>query len=177
MNGINPDTDVKLVNNVAPQARVGSWLAGQNEYGIFNEPDPAQLELDGKAYFMASIGATVGLADYTAFMATDKYIKNNPTVVQAWTGAIHRAQQWTANSSATDIVDAIGGFFPGINREALINATVRYQKLKIWKTSPVIEPPALDRFQDILVHGHVLDETKRVKFKDLVLTEFADKAK
>lgn len=54
MNGINPDTDVKLINNIAPQARVGSWLAGQNDFGIFTEPDPAQLELDGKAYSMAS---------------------------------------------------------------------------------------------------------------------------
>jgi NitT/TauT family transport system substrate-binding protein len=177
MNGINPDTDVRLVNNIAPQARVGSWLAGQNDYGIFTEPDPAQLELDGKAYFMASVGGTVGFADYTSFMATDKYIKDNRAVVQAWTDAIYRAQQWTANASAADIVDAIEGYFPGVNRRALINATVRYQKLKIWKTSPMIEPKAIDRFQEILVHGHVLDEGKRVKFGDLVLTEFANKAK
>ena len=89
MNGIDPDTDVKLVNNIAPSARVGSWLAGQNEYGIFTEPDPAQLELDGKAYFMASVGGTVGFADYTSFMATDKYIKDNPAIVQTWTDAIY----------------------------------------------------------------------------------------
>src|SRR5437867_1861610 len=68
-NGIDPQKDVKLVNNVAIPARVGSWLAGQNQYGIFTEPDPAQLELDGKGYFMASIGETVGPADYTSFMA------------------------------------------------------------------------------------------------------------
>jgi NitT/TauT family transport system substrate-binding protein len=177
MNGIDPDTDVKLVNNVAPPARVGSWLAGQNDYGIFTEPDPAQLELDGKAYFMASIGGTVGFADYTSFMATDRYIKDNAAVLQAWTDVIARALQWTAGASATDIVDAIEGYFPGVNRQALINATARYQKLKIWKTSPVIEPKAIDRFQAILVHGHVLDDAKRVKFSDLVLTEFAAKAK
>jgi NitT/TauT family transport system substrate-binding protein len=177
MNGIDPDTDVKLVNNLAPPARVGSWLAGQNDYGIFTEPDPSQLELDGKAYFMASVGGTVGFADYTAFMATDKYIKDNPAVVQAWTDAIYRAQQWTATASAADIVDAIEGYFPGVNRQALINAAARYQKLKIWKTSPVIDPKAIDRFEDILVHGHVLDDAKRVKFSDLVLTEFAAKAK
>jgi NitT/TauT family transport system substrate-binding protein len=177
MNGIDPDTDVKLINNIAPPARVGSWIAGQNDYGIFTEPDPAQLELDGKAYFMASIGGTVGPADYTVFMATDKYIKDNPTIVQAWTDAIYRAQLWTAKASAADIVDAIADFFPGVNRQALINATARYQKLKIWKTSPVIEPKAIDRFQDILVHGHVLEGARRVKFGDLVLTDFAAKAK
>src|ERR1700728_4358960 len=37
MNGIDPDSDVKLSNNVAVPARLGSWLAGQNQYGIFVE--------------------------------------------------------------------------------------------------------------------------------------------
>jgi NitT/TauT family transport system substrate-binding protein len=176
MNGVNPDTDVKLVNNVAIPARVGSWLAGQNQYAIFIEPDASQLELDGKAYFLASVGATVGFADYTAFMATDKYIKDNPAVVQSWTDAIYRAQKWTAAASAAEIAQTIGGFFPGVSPQALSAAAGRYQKLKIWKTSPVIEPAAIDKFQDILVHGHVLDADKRVKFHDLVRTEFASKA-
>ena len=176
MNGVNPDTEVKLVNNVAIPARVGSWLAGQNQYAIFIEPDASQLELDGKAYFLASIGGTVGPADYTAFMATDKYIGDNPAVVQSWTNAIYRAQKWTATASAADIAQTIGGFFPGVAPQALTAAAARYQKLKIWKTSPVIEPAAIDKFQDILVHGHVLDADKRVKFQDLVRTEFASKA-
>ena len=41
----------------------------------------------------------------------------------------------------------------------------------------MIEPNAIDKFQDILVHGHVLEANKRVKFQDLVRTEFASKAK
>jgi NitT/TauT family transport system substrate-binding protein len=176
MNGIDPDTDVKLHNNVAFPARVGSWIAGQNEYGIFNEPDDSQLEIDGKGFVVASIGATVGPADYTSFMATDKYIKDNPAVIQSWTDAIYRGQKWTATASAADIVQAISPFFPGVPANVLMAASERYQKLKIWKASPVIEPKAIDRFQDILVHGHVLEDAKRVKFNDLVLAEFARKA-
>jgi NitT/TauT family transport system substrate-binding protein len=175
MNGIDPDRDVKLVNNIAVPARVGSWLAGQNEFGIFTEPDPSQLELDGKAYFLASIGGTVGLADYTAFQATDKYIADNPAVLQAWTDAIYRAQKWTAGAAAADIVQAVMPFFPGVAPEAMNHAVERYRALKIWKTSPIIEPKPIERFQDILVHGHVLDPDKRVKFGDLVRTEFASK--
>src|SRR5215468_8857744 len=65
-NGIDPIKDVKLVNNVAIPARVGSWLAGQNQYAIFPEPEASQLELDGKAHFLASPGETVGTAQGTA---------------------------------------------------------------------------------------------------------------
>ena len=177
MNGIDPQKDVKLNNNVAIPARVGAWLAGQNQYAIFIEPDSSQLELDGKAHFLASVGQTVGFADYTSFMATDQYLKDNPAVVQAWTDAIYRAQKWTDTAAIPELTSAIEQFFPGIAPKAMAAAAERYQKLKIWKSTPVIEPKAIEKFQDILVHGNVLEQAKRVKFQDLVRTDFASKAK
>jgi NitT/TauT family transport system substrate-binding protein len=176
-NGIDPQADVKLNNNVGIPARVGSWVAGQNQFAIFIEPDASQLELDGKAHFLASIGETVGFADYTSFMATDKYIKDNPAVVQSWTDVILKGMKWTASAPADEIAKVLQEFFPGVNPKALVAAAQRYQRLKIWKSTPVIEPPAIEKFQDILVQGHVLDQGKRVKFADLVLTEYAAKAK
>lgn len=175
-NGIDPQKDVKLVNNVAIPARVGSWLAGQNQFGIFIEPDASQLELDGKAYFLASIGETIGPADYTAFMATDKYIKENPQAVQIWTNAIYRAQKWTEAAAPAEIAKTLEPFFPGVKPQALNAAAERYRRLKIWKNTPVIEEKPMEKFQDILVAGHVLDTAKRVKFDDLILSEFAKKA-
>jgi NitT/TauT family transport system substrate-binding protein len=176
-NGLDPLKDVKLVNNVAIPARVGSWLAGQNQFAIFIEPDASQLEMDGKAHFLASIGETVGPADYTTFMATDKYIREHPDVIQGWTNAIAKAQKWTATASTAAIGKVLEPFFPGINPQALVSAAERYRKLHIWKETPVIDPKAIERFQDILVEGNVLEPNKRVKFQDLVLTEFAAKAK
>jgi NitT/TauT family transport system substrate-binding protein len=176
-NGIDPDKDVKLTNNIGVPARLGSWLAGQNEYAIFIEPDASQLELDGKAHILASIGETVGFADYTTFMATDQYVRANPETVQNWTNAIAKAQQWTAAAPLAELVKTLAPYFPGISEPAMMAAAERYRRLKIWKTTPVIEPAPVERFQDILVEGHVLDPAKRVKFTDLVLTEFANKVK
>jgi len=176
-NGLDPQKDVKLMNNVGIPARVGSWLAGQNQYAIFIEPDASQLELDGKAHFLASIGETVGMADYTTFMATDKYIRENPETIQNWTNAIYKGMKWTASAPISDLVKTLEEFFPGVDPKALTGGAERYRRLKIWKTSPVIDPPAMEKFQDILVQGHVLDAAKRVKLQDLVITEFANKAK
>ncbi len=176
-NGIDPQADVKLMNNVGIPARVGSWLAGQNQYAIFIEPDASQLEIDGKAHFLASIGETVGPADYTAFMATDKYIREHPDVIQGWTNAIYKGMRWTASAPPAEIATTIAPFFPGVSPQALLGAAERYRRLKIWKSTPVIEPKAIERFQDILVQGHVLEQGKRVKFSDLIATEFASKAK
>ena len=176
-NGLDPQKDVKLMNNVGIPARVGSWLSGQNQYAIFIEPDAAQLELDGKAHFMASIGETVGFADYTTFMATQKFIKEQPETLQNWTNAIAKGMKWTAEAPIPELVKTLEQFFPGVNPKALTAAAERYRRLKIWKSSPVIEQAAMEKFQDILVQGGVLEQAKRVKFTDLVVTEFFNKAK
>jgi NitT/TauT family transport system substrate-binding protein len=176
-NGLDPQTDVKLLNNIGVPARVGAWLSGQGQYAIMIEPDASQLELDGTGHFLASVGETVGFADYTSFMATEKYIHDNPAIIQSWTNAISQAMKWTASAPAAEIATVLQNYFPAVNPKALVAAAQRYQRLKIWKTSPVIEPAAIEKFQDILVQGHVLDANKRVKFADLVLTDFAAKAK
>jgi NitT/TauT family transport system substrate-binding protein len=176
-NGIDPLKDVKLNNNVAIPARVGAWLSGQNQFAIFIEPDASQLEMDGKAHFLASIGETVGSADYTTFMATTTYIKQHPDVIQTFTDVIYKAQKWTASQPAADVAKAIAAFFPGVNEKALVAAAERYRKLNIWKSTPKIEAKAMEKFQDILVQGNVLETGKRVKFETLVLNEFANKAK
>ena len=176
-NGLDPQTDVKLMNNVGIPARVGSWLAGQNQYGIFIEPDASQLELDGKGYFLASVGETVGLADYTTFMATDKYMRENKETIQNWTNGIAKGMKWTAEAPVPELVKTLEQFFPGVDPKAMSASAERYRRLKIWKSSPVIEPAAMEKFQDILVQGHVLEPGKRVKFADLVVTEFFNKAK
>jgi NitT/TauT family transport system substrate-binding protein len=122
-------------------------------------------------------GQTVGPADYTTFMATDRYIRANPEVIQSWTNAIYRAQKWTEEAQPQEIAKTIEQFFPGISPQALVAGPERYRKLKMWKTTPAIDPKAIERFQDILVQGNVLDPAKRVKFQDLVLSEFATKAR
>jgi NitT/TauT family transport system substrate-binding protein len=176
-NGIDPIKDLKLVNNLAAPARMGSWLANQNRYAIFLEPDASQLELDGKAHFLASIGQAVGHLDCTSFVATDKYIRENPEIIQAWTNAMYRAQQWTASAPPPEIANAIEQFFPGVNRPALVAGIERYRKFNIWKSTPKIDPSSLEKLQDILVQGGVLEPAKRVKFADLMRPEFGNTAK
>jgi NitT/TauT family transport system substrate-binding protein len=176
LNGLEPGRDVKLINNIAVPARVGAWLAGQHRYAIFIEPDAEQLILDGNAHFLASVGKAVGPVEYTTFMATDKFIRDNPAVIQAWTDAIYKAQRWTAAATTADILAAIAPFFPGISPQALSAGLERYRALGIWKATPTVDLASLEKFQEILVQGHVLEPARRVKAADLVRPEFAEAA-
>jgi NitT/TauT family transport system substrate-binding protein len=176
VNGVDPQRNARLQNNVAIPARVGAWLTGRYEYGIFDEPEVSQFELDGKGYFLASLGAIVGPADYTCFMATDKYIREHADVVQNWTNAIYRAQKWMVTAPTSEIVDILLPYFLGRTPGALAGGVERFRKVNIWKSTPAIDPGPIEKFQDLLVSGYVLDPGKRVKFQDLIRTEFASNA-
>ena len=119
----------------------------------------------------------MGLADYTTFMATDKYIRENKETLQNWTNGIANGMKWTAEAPVPELVKTLEQFFPGVDPKAMAASAERYRRLKIWKTSPVIEPAPMEKFQDILVQGHVLEPAKRVKFQDLVVTEFFNRTK
>lgn len=176
-NGIDPKKDATLYNNIGAAAHVGAWLAGQQDYGLFAEPDASTLEKDGKAYFFASIGDVIGPVDYTVFTATDAYIKKNPQAIQAWTNATARALKFVQDSSSSELAKIARPYFPGVTQEQMVNAIDRYKKYKIWKTTPVVEETALDGLQDLLVASGVLENGKRVKSGTIVVNDFAKQAK
>jgi NitT/TauT family transport system substrate-binding protein len=177
MNGVDPQRDVNIANNIAIPARGGSWISGQNQFGIFQEPDVSTMERDGIAFVARSVGADIGPVDYTVFVATDKYARDNPDVLQKWSNAIYKAQQWTLTASIPDLTKTLQDFFPGVDEKILASAVQRYRTLKIWKSTPVIESQAMIKFQDVLVNGRVLDNAKRVKVDEILNMDFARKAK
>lgn len=176
-NGLDPKRDLKLVNNVGPAARVGAWVAGQNDYAIFLEPEATTLEKNGQAHVVASVGREVGPVDYTVFTATEAYLQRNPAVAQAWTQAIVRAQKHVASAPAAELAQQAAEYFPGLSQPELLAAVERYRAIGLWKTNPTVERKAIDSLQDMLVASGVLEAGKRVKYEQVVVTDFTSKVK
>lgn len=175
--GLDPKRDLRLVSNIGPAARAGAWMSGQTDYAIFLEPEATTLEKNGHGHVVASIGQEVGAVDYTVFTATDAYLKRNPRVAQAWIDAIVRAQKVVATAPAGDLAKQIAEFFPGLGQAELVAAVERYRAIGLWKTNPTVERSAIDALQNMLVASGVLDAAKRVKYEQVVVTDFMSKAK
>ncbi|WP_052097200.1 ABC transporter substrate-binding protein [Achromobacter sp. RTa] len=174
--GVDPQKDVKLLNNIGIPARAGAWMAGQGEYGIFLEPEAGELVRNGKGYIVASIGHEVGQVDYTVFTATDKYIRDNPKVIQAWTNVVARAEKYVQDTPAATLTPQIMAYFPGMDQAAVTEAIERYKKYQIWKRSPLVTAEAMQQLQDMLVASAVMKDGARVKYEDVVVADFARKA-
>ena len=176
-NAIDPGKDLKLVNNISPAARTGAWIAGQNDFAIFLEPEASNLESSGSGHVVASIGQEVGQVDFTVFTSTDAYLQKNPAVAQAWVNAIAKAQKYVDRAPAADLARHIAEFFPGITQPELVRTVERYRKLHLWKTSPLVQEAAIESIQDMLIASGQLDKAKRVKYDRVVIPTFANAAK
>jgi NitT/TauT family transport system substrate-binding protein len=97
-------------------------------------------------------------------------------VAQAWTNAIVKAQKHVATAAPAELAKQIAEYFPTMAQPDLVAAIERYRAIGLWKTNPLVQRQAMDTLQDMLVTSGVLDGAKRVKYEQLVVTDFATKA-
>lgn len=176
-NGIEPTKDINLVTNIAVPARIGAWLAGTGEYSIFSEPDATIIEQQGKGSRLTFVGREVGKVDYTVFTASAEYIKKNPKVIQAFTNAVYKAQLFTKTASAEELGKLTKQFFPRITDAQIAGVVDRYRAEDLWPADPMVYEKAIVTLQDILIQGGAQKPDKRVKYADVVVTNFAEEAK
>lgn len=176
--GVDAATIGSIVTNIGIPARDGAWSSGNGDFGIFMEPNLSRLEKAGQLHVITSIGKEVGRADYTVFFAKKSWLEKNGATAQKWTNAIARAQTWVANASAKDIAEAIAPYFPGLSLDDNIAVVTRYRNagVPLWASSTVVDEGGLMRAQQIMVDGGTLPADKKVAYKQIVTTAYADKA-
>ncbi len=176
--GIDPKS-VDIITNIGIPARIGAWQTGTMPFGIFQEPEISQILEPAGYQIVASDGKEVGRADYTMFMATTTFLKAHPDIAQAWTNAIAQAQAWMTAQPAAVVAGAIKDYFPSVPPAVLASSIERYRSwgAPYWADSPVVLPQGLAKIEDIMVSGGVLPANKRVKYQDIVTTQFADAAR
>ena len=176
--GVDPVTIKSVITNIAPAARVGAFLSGAAEFGTFLDPDLSTLEKAGQGFMVASIGAQVGRADYTAFFANRSWLAKNAATAQLWTNAVAAAQGFMQTATPAEIAAATASFFPGVAPADTITAIERMRQsgAPIWASSPLVDPAGLAKLEAIMVDGGTLQPGKAPAYGSLVERQFADAA-
>jgi len=171
-NGIVPFEDVNIITNIDFAATAGSFAGGTGDFTAEFEPAASTLELEGDFYVVASLGVDSGKVPYTTYMALNSYIDENPEIIQGFTNAIYKGQQWVNDHTAEEIAEVILPYFEDSNKELLTTIITRYKEQDTWKTEPTFDKDGLELLQDILDSAGELSE--RVEYSDIVTTEFTD---
>jgi NitT/TauT family transport system substrate-binding protein len=145
----------------APEAMVAAFRAGQGDYIHLQGPAPQQLEHEGAAHVLASVGAAIGPVAFSSLCATGGWLASD--AAKAFTRAFAKSRSWVADSPPEEIAQAEAPFLPGIDEAVLARTIASYQRLGCWQGA--LEIPrdayevALDVFQQsgLITRRHPYD--------------------
>lgn len=173
-NGLKPFEDVNIITNLQFTATAGAFVGGMGDYTIEFEPTASTIEAQNNGHVVASLGTASGMVPYTVFMASKKFIEENPETIQKFTNAFYKGQIWVKEHTAEEIAEVIHPQFKETDIELLTKIIKRYKDQDTWCETPVMKEESLTLLQDILESSGELD--KRVPFEEIVNNEFGEKA-
>ncbi|HJD04733.1 MAG TPA: ABC transporter substrate-binding protein [Candidatus Mediterraneibacter caccogallinarum] len=173
-NGIDPETDLEINQNIDFGSTAAAFAEGQGEFTVEFEPGATTLESEGKGYVVASLGEDSGYVPYTAFSAKKSFIEENPEIIQGFTNALQKGMDYVQTHSPEEIAEVIEPQFPETDLETITTIVTRYYDQDTWKSNLIFEESSFDLLQDILESAGEL--AMRAPYEDLVTTEFAARA-
>lgn len=173
--GIDPHQDLNLIQNIDFANIPSAFASGTGEFVQLFEPQASIFEQEGKGYIVASFGTESGHVPYTTFMTKDSYMKENQDIVEKFTRAIYKAQQWVKTHSSDEVAEAIQSYFPDTDLKLISTVVDRYKEQGSFATDPILDEEEWNNLQDIMDEAGELPEV--VDHKTLVNTEIAEKVK
>lgn len=172
-NGMTIGEDMEIINNVDFSSTAGAFLGDMGDYTVEFEPAATTLEQSGAGHIVASLGEASGYVPYTVYMAQDAFLKEHPDVVEAFTRAIYKGQQWVESHTSAEIAEVILPQFSESDVETLTTIIERYKAQDTWKTDPTVSAEGFALIQEIMMEGGELAEA--IPYDKIVVTEFAEK--
>ncbi|CAG9608976.1 ABC transporter substrate-binding protein [Pseudoneobacillus rhizosphaerae] len=170
--GIDPHQDLELIQNVDFANIAPAFSSGTGDYVQLFEPTASVFEQEGKGYIVASFGKESGHVPYTTFMTKQSTMKDNSEMVEKFTKAIYKAQQWVEENSAQDIAKAIKPQFPDTDVELIATVVERYKSQGSFATDPILDEEEWNNLQNIMDEAGELPS--QIDHSTLVNTKIAE---
>jgi len=172
-NGINPQTDLILDDSIKFDLMAGAFTGGDAEYVTLFEPTASMTQDARKGYVVASVGEAAGEVPYTAYCAKKSYIENNPDIIEGFTRAVYKGEQWVKEHTAREIAEKVQEYFPDTTIESLETSVQKYKEIDAWKENPILEEKSFDKLQLIMAEAGELDT--KAPYDKIVNNTFAQK--
>ncbi len=170
--GLTPGVDVEVLTNIQFALMAGAFTGGTGDYVTLFEPVASTLEKEGAGHVLASVGVAGGNIPFTAYAAKKSFIEKNKDLIQRFTNAIYKGQQFVSLKSPEEIAEAIKPAFPDSDLELLTMVAKRYKDQDSWPTDPALKEEDFNHLQDIMEMAGELD--KRAPYDPLVTNEFTE---
>ncbi|WP_245829241.1 ABC transporter substrate-binding protein [Salipaludibacillus agaradhaerens] len=171
-NGIDPHHDVEMVQNIDFGNIPSAFASGTGDFVQLFEPQATLFEQEGIGHIVDSFGTQSGDVPYTVYMAKQSYLDDHQHVIESFTRALYRAQQWVKQTDPATIAESIDPYFDDTPLEVIEQVIERYQDQGSYATSPVLEEEGWYHLQAMMAEAGELPE--EITYSTLVNRDIAE---
>lgn len=171
---IDPHQDLELIQNIDFANIAPAFSSGTGEFVQLFEPTASIFEKEGIGHVVASFGTESGHLPYTVFMTKQSYMNKNKDVVQAFTNAVYKAQQWVVENDAAAIAEAVAPYFDNVDQDIIISSIERYKQQGSFATDPIVDEAEWNNLLDVMMSAGELNA--RTEHSEIVNTSFAEQS-
>lgn len=151
--GIDVD-QIDIIDAGDVRAMEAAFRAGAADYIHQQGPAPQQLEHDGKAVVLASVGEVIGNVAFSSLCASRAWLATAQAT--AFMRAYRKACAALLTTPAADIAASEAAFFPHIDRAVLTQTIATYQRLGCWSKDPRISEESYETLLDVFAHNGLI---------------------
>lgn len=144
-----------------------AFRQGQGDYVHQQGPAPQQMQEEGLAYVVASVGKAVGPVAFSSLCAHRDWCGS--PMANAFLAAYTKSLAYVIDTPAADIArqEIEAGFFPGISPAVLTQTIADYQALGCWEKDAEISEASFEKLQDVMLYSKCI--SRRYAYADVVM--------
>ena len=147
---------LQIIDGGDVEAMDKAFRAGKADYIHQQGPAPQQLEYEGKASVLASVGDVIGDVAFSSLCATRSWLETEQA--QAFMRAYQKACTVLLETPATEIAEIEADFFPNIHKQVLTNTIASYQQLGCWSANPCISEQSYTTLLDVFLYNKMITQ-------------------
>jgi NitT/TauT family transport system substrate-binding protein len=156
---------VTSINAGTTEEMLNAFRAGQGDFFHEQAPYPHQLEHEGVAQVVASVGALIGPVSFSTLAATPEWLAR-PEAVK-FMRAYRKARVWARSAPPAEVAARLETLFPGTARAALVRGIEAYQRLGCWDGDVTIDAAHYEAALDVFQHSRSV--SKRYPMSQVVV--------
>jgi len=143
-----------------------AFRAGKGDYVHMQGPAPQQLEYEGIAHVVASVGDAVGPVAFSSLCARPEWLQSD--MAQAFIRAYQYSVNYVLEAPAEELAarEQEAGFFTDVNTKVLASTINAYQNLGCWQKEIEISHESYEKLLDIFLYSGGI--TKRHAYNQLI---------
>jgi len=148
------ESRVRIIDAGTPAQMEEAFRAGQGDFVHLQGPAPQQLEADGLAHVVASVGQAAGPLAFSSLFARTAWLQT--PVARRFMQVYRESRAESHSGDPRALAELVQPFLPEISRGALERTITDYQRLGTWAGADDISPSEYARTVEIFNEvGHI----------------------